>query len=100
MSQPPTSIRALQDEGELEITWQDGSVHHLPFKDLRCQCPCASCVDELSGRRTLDVDSIPESIKPMDMQFSGNYAVKITWNDGHNTGLYTWDHLQRIGRGQ
>ena len=92
----PTAVRAHQDEGFLEIRWSEALAHHYPYKFLRAHCPCAECVDENTGIRTLDVESISEQIRPMHLEFSGNYALKIFWNDGHQTGLYTWDHLERL----
>jgi DUF971 family protein len=98
MSAPPTHLRALKDAGLLELDWADGSSSRLPLKLLRARCPCASCVDEISGERILDPATIPETIVPVKMGFSGNYALKITWSDGHSTGLYTWDLLAEIAR--
>ncbi len=69
---------------------------HFPYKFLRGHCPCAECVDENTGIRTLDVATISDQIRPMHLSFSGNYALKIHWNDGHQTGLYTWDHFERL----
>ncbi len=96
MAEIPSAVRAHQDEGFLEIRWSEETVRHYPFKFLRGQCPCAECVDENTGIRTLDLESISEQIRPMHLAFSGNYALKIHWNDGHQTGLYTWDHLHRL----
>lgn len=97
MADVPSAVRAHQDEGFLEICWGE-TVCHYPYKFLRGHCPCAECVDEDTGIRRLDVASISEQIRPMNLSFTGNYALKIHWNDGHQTGLYTWDHLQRLSR--
>lgn len=83
------------------MTWPDGGVCVLPFKRVRGECPCASCLEEWSGRRIINPDTIPEDIQPVKMEFVGNYAVKIVWSDGHNTGLYTWEQLAGLcGRNQ
>ena len=82
----------------MEIRWSDDVAHHFPYKFLRGCCPCAECVDEDTGVRILDLDTISDQIRPMDLSFSGNYALKIHWNDGHQTGLYTWDHLERLSK--
>jgi DUF971 family protein len=94
----PVSIRSLTDERRLEIGWPEGEVARLPFRFLRGRCPCAACVDEFTGRRIVDVSDIPERIAPVRLEYSGNYALKIAWNDGHETGLYTWDYLGSLGR--
>jgi ATP-binding protein involved in chromosome partitioning len=52
----------------------------------------------MTGRRIVDVADVPEQIKPTRLQYSGNYALKVAWNDGHDTGLYTWDYLAELGR--
>ncbi len=96
MAEAPTKIRALKDAGTLEMTWESGKSYQLPFKYVRGECPCASCIEEWSGRKILNLDTIPAEIQPKEMAFVGNYALKITWNDGHNTGLYTWEHLWNL----
>lgn len=70
----------------------------VPFKAVRERCPCASCIDENTGQRILDPESIPADIRPSGMSFVGNYALKINWSDGHSTGLYTWDLLAELAR--
>jgi DUF971 family protein len=57
---------------------------------------CARCVDEITGERLVDVDGIDRDIAITEMSLVGNYALKIRWSDGHDTGLYTWDHLRRL----
>lgn len=96
MAEIPQAVRAHQDAGYLEIRWPTGIASHYPYKLLRGHCPCAECVDENTGIRRLDIASISDQIRPMHLSFSGNYALKIHWNDGHQTGLYTWDHLERL----
>jgi DUF971 family protein len=98
MTAPPKNIRSLQEEGALEITWNDDRKYLLPFRFLRGQCPCASCVSEITGERTLDLSTIPNDIYLVKMSFSGNYALNISWSDGHNTGLFTWDNLSKLCR--
>lgn len=92
----PQNIRALQDQHALELRWTDGTTCRLPYKFLRSQCPCASCVDEITGARILDPETIPEDIHPEQLALSGNYALKILWSDRHFTGLYTWDYLHEL----
>ena len=96
MIAPPTAIRAHQEAGVLELCWPTEGEFRLPYKYVRGECPCASCIEEWTGRRLLDLDSIPESIRPLKMSPTGNYAVKIEWSDGHSTGLYTWDQLRAL----
>jgi DUF971 family protein len=95
---PPRHLRALKEAGTLEIEWAGGSVSRVAFKLLRSRCPCASCVDENTGLRILDPATIPETIVPVSLGLSGNYALKIAWSDGHATGLYTFDLLAEIAQ--
>lgn len=91
----PTNIRALREAGVLEITWPD-QTSPISFKRLRGACPCAQCVDEITGVRILDVDAISEDIQPVHVSITGNYALKIAWSDGHDTGLFTWESLRKL----
>ncbi len=93
---PPVDIKANTQGGSLDLTWEPGEVTRLAYVGLRGSCPCASCVDEWTGKRTLDVSKIPPDIRITAMQLVGNYALKITWSDGHDTGIYSWDYLREI----
>jgi DUF971 family protein len=92
----PSAIKAFRDDGVLEITWPSLGVRRISFKTLRANCPCAGCVDEFTGIRTLNVDAIRPDIAPARIELCGNYALKIEWTDGHSTGLYTWQRLAQI----
>jgi DUF971 family protein len=94
--QPPQSLRALKDHRLFEVIWPDGVVGRLPFKFLRCECPCAQCVDELTGVRVLKPENIADDVHPVKLEYSGNYALKIVWSDQHSSGIYTWDRLKRL----
>lgn len=94
----PENIRAHRDDGILELVWADDEVSRLPFAMVRRSCPCASCVDENTGRQILQPESVSEEIKAESFQLAGNYAIKIGWSDGHDTGLFTWTHLQRLSQ--
>jgi DUF971 family protein len=93
---PPKNLRALRADAVLEITWSDDDVALIPFRYLRGRCPCASCVNEFTNERMVDVDDIPEGIDLVTAELSGNYALKIVWSDQHYTGLYTWKHLREL----
>lgn len=93
MAENPKSIKTFKDKGTMELVWQDDRSFALPFKFIRGECPCAVCVNEFTGERILDITTIPEDICPTAMSYIGNYALKIVWSDGHDTGLYTWDRL-------
>lgn len=98
MSDAPSNIRAFQSEQILELTWVDDEVDRLPYRYLRAECPCASCIDEWTGERTLDPQSIRADLKLEGMEAIGNYAVRLGWSDGHSSGLYTWENLRRLAQ--
>ena len=81
----------------LSLGWADGQSYRIPFRALRQLCPCASCVSEVTGERVLDPESVPDDIRPTAVDYSGSCALKITWNDTHDTGLFTWEYLDEIG---
>ena len=93
---PPANIRNLVAEQRLLIEWRDGLAAKLPLVALRGECACARCVDEFTGQRILDLDGIDPQIGIGEMKLVGNYALKIYWSDGHNTGLYTWEKLRKL----
>ncbi len=97
MMSPPSELRAHLKQQALELKWKDDAVAvFVPFRLLRGSCPCAACVNEMTGQRTYFPDDTPEDVHPQKMELVGNYAVKITWSDGHNTGLFTWEYLREI----
>ena len=95
MSLGPRAIRQAGDD-RLAIDWSDGATSEYRVFDLRIECPCAGCHDEVTGERLLDPATVPAGVKPVRLESVGNYAVKITWSDGHDTGIYTYERLRRI----
>jgi len=93
----PSRIRFLTAEGLLLLEWAEGPSYRIPFRALRQLCPCAACVSETTGQRVLNPDSVSADIRPTSVDYSGSYALKITWNDAHDTGLFTWEYLDEIG---
>jgi len=91
----PSSIKLSRD-GKLMIEWPDGHSGNFAAYDLRVSCPCAMCVDEDTGTRTLDPKKVPLDIKIAGFEKVGRYAVGITFSDGHNTGIFKFDRLKNI----
>jgi DUF971 family protein len=90
----PEDIKARRTDGTLVIRWSEGDERVYALRDLRCACPCASCVDEHTGRRVLDPAEVPEDVSVDRMELVGHYALRIHWTDGHATGIYTWEFLR------
>ena len=94
---------ALRKEGDthLVIEWSDGHRGKYGWKHLREQCPCASCREERNKpadpfRILSDKELAPRPpLAPVSLTPVGHYAYKITWNDGHDTGIYTLDSLRQ-----
>ena len=93
----PDKIGPTADGAALSIRWQDGTETVLAPRTLRVSCPCAACVDEMTGRRTLRPDTVPESIYPTAIHYVGRYALQFVWSDGHDTGFYSFEYLRRLG---
>ena len=96
MTDPPSNIRAHQAEQVLELAWPDDRVDRLPYRYLRGECPCATCRDEWTGDRILDTSTIRQDLKLEGMEPVGSYAVRLAWNDGHSSGLFSWENLRRL----
>ena len=79
---------------DLYILWQDGHESHISYHDLRGACPCAGCIDELSGEKTLDSTTLPKDIRPLKSEYVGNYALRVYWSDKHNTGIFNYKMLR------
>jgi len=82
--------------GEVGIVWEDGHESYFPGHYLRCACPCAKCVDEMSGRKVLRNTEVPETVQAVKLEPTGNYALRIDWSDGHSTGIYTYERLREL----
>ncbi len=80
----------------LRITWADGHICNYEAADLRRACPCAQCVDEWTGNRTLRPEAISEEIEIADVTIVGRYALNFRWSDGHETGIYSFKYLRDL----
>jgi DUF971 family protein len=95
-AEPPERIDLASGGRELVIGWPGGVEATIPAVALRDACPCAGCIEEGTGRKILETSSIPADIQVTELEGVGNYAVKIQWSDGHNTGIYTWPILREV----
>ena len=81
---------------QIEIEWNDGKKSIYSARELRLVCPCAACVNEISGKRTLRPESVPQNVTAIGIYPVGRYALQILWSDGHATGLYGYEFLRVI----
>jgi ATP-binding protein involved in chromosome partitioning len=95
MSLPVPYAITRRDDGLL-IEWnQAGHQALYPARDLRLACPCAACVEEMSGRPLLDPAAVRADVRPVSLALVGGYGIRIQWSDGHGTGIYTFERLRR-----
>jgi DUF971 family protein len=103
----PAKVRVDKSGGTgVRIEWRDGHVSEWTFAWLRAACPCATCHEEreAAGRAPGEAKPKPASLlplyeappRPVEVTPVGKYALKFKWNDGHETGLYSWDYLRNV----
>ena len=85
------------NQHDVRIAWHDGHVSVYPARELRLACPCAACVDEVTGQIRLLPANVPQNVYPLKIELVGRYAISIQWSDGHNTGIYAFDRLRKMG---
>ncbi len=92
----PTDIKYHQQSRILEIQFDDGSRFELPAEYLRVYSPSAEVQGHGPGQEVLQVGK--EDVKIEHIEPVGQYAVALHFDDGHNTGIYSWETLYRLGR--
>ena len=94
----PTGLTVHNKSRILEISFDDGATFNLPFELLRVYSPSAEVKGHGAGQEVLQVGKREVGIAGIEPV--GNYAVQPTFSDGHNTGLFTWDYLYKLGAEQ
>jgi ATP-binding protein involved in chromosome partitioning len=84
----------LNESSQLAIQWQGQDSLVFDTLKLRLACPCAACVDEMSGKVKLDPTSVSENIKITTARVVGRYGLNLTFSDGHSTGIYKFERLK------
>jgi DUF971 family protein len=89
----PLLLTPIPEDEILRVLWDDDAMSDYPFAYLRGWCPCAVCQGHGGERRFVEVE------KPQLVSISmvGNYALNPTWDDGHETGIYTFEYLRSLG---
>ena len=99
MNRPrPTDIRLHRASHVLEVAFDTGETFRLPCEYLRVHSPSAEVMGHGPGQRVLQVGKRNVNIDAINPV--GNYAVQLSFDDGHQTGLYSWDVLYDLGRHQ
>ena len=91
----PTDIKLHQQSRKLEVSFEDGTTFMLPCEYLRVYSPSAEVRGHSPEQAVLQTGK--EAVNIQDIEPVGNYAVKLIFSDGHDTGLYSWDYLYELG---
>ncbi|MFN7085622.1 MAG: gamma-butyrobetaine hydroxylase-like domain-containing protein [Burkholderiales bacterium] len=91
----PTEIRLHQKSRVLEIAFSDGKTFQLPCEFLRVYSPSAEVRGHGPGQEVLQVGK--KNVDITRIEAVGNYAIQLTFSDGHDTGIYSWDLLYDYG---
>ena len=103
-SAEPEHIAISKSKG-IKIDWRDRHHSEYPLAFLRDECPCASCTGahgtepQKSDYAAPSKDPFPmykPTLRMLNVEQVGAYAVRIDWSDGHSTGIYSFDYLRRI----
>jgi DUF971 family protein len=102
----PASIKVHKTSGTtMEIGWKDGHQSTYTFTYLRDACPCALCIEEreksgrlpdqpASSEAASPLQMFKPELRPTEVAQVGNYAIRFSWNDGHQHGIFSWDYLR------
>ncbi len=101
----PEHIAISKSKG-IKIDWKDGHSSEYTLEYLRDKCPCAACTGAHGTPPREPTANQPAPASPFQMfkpalkmlavEPVGNYAIRINWSDGHNTGIYSWEHFREI----
>ena len=94
----PSELRLSKDRRSLRVTFDDGSAFDLPAEYLRVTSPSA----EVQGHSPSERKTVPgkRNVEIIGVEPVGNYAVKLVFDDMHDTGIFGWDYLYELGAGQ
>ena len=91
----PVEIKLRRQSRVLDVAFDDGQRYELPFEYLRVYSPSAEVRGHGPGQETLQLGKHEVLVRAVDP--IGNYAVRLVFDDGHDTGLYTWGYLYELG---
>lgn len=98
MTQRPSDIRIRKQSRLLQLDYNDGTRFELPFEFLRVWSPSAEVRGHGAGPGTLQTGK--KDVVVTGAEMVGNYALKLSFSDGHDSGLFTWDYLWDLGHNQ
>ena len=91
----PTELVFHRETRELRVTFDDGAAVKIPFEKLRVESPSAEVQGHSPDQKRTVTDK--ENVGVIEANPVGRYAVRIVFDDGHDTGIYTWEYLRKLG---
>jgi DUF971 family protein len=95
----PVKIKIAAGNDTLAVEWSDGHASVYPYAYLRDRCPCAMCTDKHAGPAS-PVTPLPmfgkRRLALQKAELVGRYAVQLFWNDGHASGIYSFEYLREL----
>jgi DUF971 family protein len=97
----PKTIKLSGPNQTLAVEWSDGHQSAYPYQYLRDRCPCATCTGAHGpSKHAAPPGALPlitsKRLRPDRAELVGRYAFQIFWNDGHSSGIYTFDYLRGL----
>ena len=96
LNKTPTEVKLRKQSNTLELSYSDGSQLEFSSEFLRVHSPSAEVRGHGNGQEVLQTGK--RNVKLKNVEPVGNYAVKLEFDDGHSTGIFSWDYLVSIGR--
>lgn len=91
----PTQI-IEESDSKISIKWSDEKETSYNAPDLRRACPCASCVNEWTGEKILEPESVSDDVNFSHISIVGRYALNFHFSDGHDTGIFSFKYLRDL----
>jgi ATP-binding protein involved in chromosome partitioning len=85
-----------KDKHTFSVVWTDGKSVDFRLSELQKRCPCAACVDEVTGQSLINAKSIPDDLRASNIETVGRYALRIQFNSGCSKGIYSFDYMRQL----
>ena len=85
-----------KDNFTFTLRWSDGLSQDFRLSDLQKNCPCARCIDETTGERRIDPQTVDENVRAVVIQNVGRYGLKIQFTSGCSLGIYSFERLRNV----
>jgi len=90
----PEPTQIIEDsDSQITINWSDETARQYSAPELRRACPCATCIDEWTGKKLLRNESVSDDLTFSHISIVGRYALNFHFSDGHDTGIFSFKYL-------